>query len=78
MISEIYDALISAGAAESRSRKAAEVLTNTDARFGQMDSRFPSMDLKLTSMAGDIALLKRMGGVVIAFNVAIVLKLFVH
>src|SRR3954453_4663712 len=47
MISEVYDALISAGAAEDKARKAAETLANYDSRFSRIDGAILKLDSKL-------------------------------
>lgn len=59
MISEVYDALISAGAPDDKARKAAEAIAAYDNRFGQIDN-------KLTRIEGELNLLKWMVGAVIA------------
>jgi len=71
MISEVYDAFMSAGADERRSRKAAEVVAKADAKFS-------AVDLKLASIPGELVLQRWMLGVVLAFLFATVVKLFVH
>src|SRR4051812_50125131 len=47
MISEVYDALISAGAPEDKARKAAETLANYDNRFSRIDGAVLKLDSKL-------------------------------
>ena len=64
MISEIYDALTAAGAPEEKARKAAEALAKNDDRLGKIEA--------------DMLLLKWMMGFVLAFQVAISAKLFIH
>jgi hypothetical protein len=71
MISEVYDALISAGAPEDKARKAAETLANTDNRFSRIDGAV----LKLES---ELVLVKWMVGFGIAMNVAILTRSFFH
>ena len=71
MISELYGALISAGAPEDKARKAAETLANTDNRFSRLDGAV----LKLES---ELVLVKWMVGFGIAMNVAILSRLFFH
>jgi hypothetical protein len=71
MISEVYDALIAAGAPEDKARKAAETLANTDNRFSRIDGAV----LKLES---ELVLVKWMVGFGIAMNVAILTRLFFH
>jgi hypothetical protein len=64
MISEVYDALVSAGAPEEKARKAAESLTKNDDRLAKIE--------------GELLVIKWMMGFVLAFQVAIVAKLFLH
>ena len=71
MISEVYDALISAGAAEDKARKAAETLANYDNRFSRVDGAI----LKVES---ELVLVKWMVGFAIALNVAILTRSFLH
>ena len=71
MISEVYDALISAGAPEDKARKAAETLANYDNGFSRIDGAV----LKLES---ELVLVKWMVGFGIAMNVAILTRLFFH
>ncbi len=71
MISEVYDAFMSAGADELRSRKAAEAVA-------QADLKFAAVDLKLASISGELVLQRWMLGVVLALLFAIVVKLFVR
>jgi hypothetical protein len=62
MISEVYDALLAAGAPEDKARKAAEVLANYDTRFTKIET--------------DLAVLKWMVGFHLAISVAILFKVF--
>jgi phosphate uptake regulator len=62
MISEVYDALLAAGAPEEKARKAAEVLAAYDSRFAHIER--------------DLTLLKWQGGVTLAFLIAMFWKLF--
>jgi hypothetical protein len=64
MISEVYDALVSAGAPEEKARKAAESLTKNDDRLAKIE--------------GELLVIKWMMGFVLAFQVAIFAKLFLH
>jgi hypothetical protein len=64
MISEVYDAFISAGAPEDKARKAAEALADYENRFTKIDS--------------ELVILKWMVGFAVALNVAILVRLFVH
>jgi hypothetical protein len=93
MISEVYDALISAGAAEDKARKAAETLANYDNRFSRIDgavlkleSKLDGAVLKLESkldgavlkLEAELVLMKWMVGFAIALNVAILTRSFFH
>jgi len=62
MISEIYDALLSAGADEAKARKAAEAIAEHEKRFDHIDN--------------ELLLLKWMMGVMLAGTVSLVLKAF--
>jgi len=62
MISEIYDALLSAGADEAKARKAAEAIAEHEKRFDHIDN--------------ELLLLKWMMGVMLAGTVPLVLKAF--
>ena len=64
MVSEIYDALVAAGAPEDKARKAAEALTKNEDRLAKIE--------------GELLLIKWMMGFVLAFQVGIFAKLFMH
>jgi hypothetical protein len=88
MIAELYDALIAAGSPEDKARKAAEAMAGFDAyeqRFGRVEADIG--DLKrdvaglkqdMTEVKRDLFLLKWMMGFVLAFQVAIFIRLFLH
>jgi hypothetical protein len=61
MISEVYDAFISAGANEDKSRKAAEALTVYENRFAKME--------------GELLVLKWMSGFTLAAVMAVLFLL---
>src|SRR3954470_22109700 len=63
MISEVYDALMEAGASQEKARKAAEALANYESRFSKIDA--------------DLLLLKWMTGFVFAGVSGLVIKAFV-
>jgi hypothetical protein len=69
MISEVYDALIAAGAPEDKARKAAETLAN-------YDNRFSRIDVAVLKVESELVLLKWMVAFGIAMNVAILTRLF--
>ena len=62
MISEVYDALLEAGASQEKARKAAEALANYEMRFSRIDA--------------DLLLLKWMTGFMLAGVTGLVLKAF--
>jgi hypothetical protein len=57
MITEVYDALLNAGAEESKARKAAEVLANYEDRFAKVDVRMERFEGKLTLAQWQLAVL---------------------
>jgi hypothetical protein len=63
MISEVYDALVAAGAPEDKARKAAEAVANYENRLGKFES--------------ELTLIKWMIGFNIAVSVAVLARLFV-
>ena len=71
MISEVYDALIAAGAPADKARKAAETLANYDNRFSRIDG-------EVLKVQAELLLLKWMVGFAIALNVAILTRSFFH
>jgi len=62
MISEVYDALMEAGASQEKARKAAEALANYESRFSKIDA--------------DLLLLKWMTGFVFAGVSGLIIKTF--
>jgi hypothetical protein len=64
MVTELYDALIAAGAPEDKARKAAEAVADYDRQFADI--------------RGDLKLLKWMATANFAGVVAIILKLFIR
>jgi hypothetical protein len=71
MISEVYDALLAAGAPEDKARKAAEVLASYDDRFSRIES-------ELVRIQSELNLLKWMVGAAIALNVTILARLLLQ
>ncbi len=63
MISELYDALISAGADDSKAREAAKAVADYEARFNTIESELKLHRWMLTLL--------------IALNITILFKLFV-
>lgn len=68
MISEVYDAFIAAGAPEDKARRAAEALASYDNRFSRIES-------ELVKVQSELALLRWIGGAILALNVAILARL---
>jgi hypothetical protein len=62
MISEVYDALLEAGASPEKARKAAEALANDESRFSRIDA--------------DLLLLKWMTGFIFAGVSGLILKAY--
>lgn len=54
MISEVYDALLEAGASEEKARKAAEAVAAYDQRFGTLETRLAGLDGKLETLRADL------------------------
>ena len=62
MVSEVYDALLEAGASQDKARKAAEAVANYETRFNKLEQ--------------DLLVVKWMLGFLIAGVAALVLKAF--
>ncbi len=88
MIAELYDALIAAGSPEDKARKAAEAMTASEGfepRFLRIESDISELKRDLSELKQDVAELKRdallmkwMLGFVLAFQIAIFVKLLLH
>jgi hypothetical protein len=63
MIAEVYDAFVSARADEAKARRAAEVLTEFDSRFPDIDKRFDHVERRIdllgVKLRAEISVLKR-------------------
>lgn len=68
MISEVYDALVEAGASEEKARKAAEAVAAYDQRFAGIETR-------LVELSGRVALLQWMLGTNIVLTLGVLWKL---
>jgi hypothetical protein len=68
MISEVYDALLEAGASEEKARKAAEAVA-------QYDQRFASLEQKIVQLDGRMSLLHWMVGTNIVLTLGCLWKL---
>jgi hypothetical protein len=88
MIAELYDALIAAGSPEDKARKAAEAMAGLDAyepRFARVETDIAEVKRDVAGLKQDMAevkrdlfLLKWMMGFLLAFQIAIFIKLFLH
>jgi len=73
MISEVYDALKDAGAAEEKARAAAEVLSNYESRFTKIESDLAAFRAEVR---GEFTLLRWMVGFLLAIGVTLLFKAF--
>jgi hypothetical protein len=88
LIAELYDALLAAGSPDDKARKAAEAMAGFDAyepRFVRVEADIAELkrdvaEIKrdVAALKGDNLLIKWMLGFVLAFQIAIVIKLFLH
>jgi hypothetical protein len=69
MISELYDALISAGAEEEKARKAAETVA-------AYENRFASIETKLVEIQGSLRLLQWMLALLVGGVGSLIIKAF--
>ena len=68
MISEVYDALLEAGASEEKARKAAEAVAAYDQRFAALETRLVQLD-------GRVALVQWMVGTNLVLTLGVLWKL---
>ena len=88
MVAELYDALLAAGSPEEKARKAAETMAGYEAdeqRLAHIESDISDLKRGLAELKRDVAELKRdslltkwMLGFVLAFQLALLIKLFLH
>lgn len=52
MLSELYDALLDAGASEEKARKAAEAVAVVDTRFAALEGRMTQLEGRMTALEG--------------------------
>jgi len=67
MISEVYDALLEAGASEEKARKAAEAVAAYDQRFAVLETR-------IVELAGRVGLIQWMLGTNIILTLGVLWK----
>ena len=58
MLSELYDALLDAGASEEKARKAAEAAAVVDTRFAALETRMTQLDGRMTALEGRMQVLE--------------------
>ena len=79
MVSEVYDALLEAGASQDKARRAAEAVAGYEARSNQLEQGTATQlgDLKreVVAQRGELNLLKWMVGTNMALTVAVLAKL---
>ena len=68
MISEVYDALLEAGASEEKARKAAEAVAAYDQRFAVLETR-------IVELGGRVALVQWMVGTNIVLTLGVLWEL---
>ncbi len=68
MISEVYDALLEAGASEEKARKAAEAVA-------AYDQRFATLEMRMVELGGRVALVQWMVGTNIVLTLGVLWKL---
>jgi len=88
MVAELYDALIAAGSPEDKARKAAEAMAGLEAQeqrlgrieadIGELKREVVELGRRMSGAERDLLLLKWMVGFVLAFQVAVFAKLFLH
>lgn len=64
MVSEVYDALLAAGAPEDKARRAAEAIAAYETRFSKIEN--------------ELGILKWMVGFNLAVSVAVMARVFLH
>lgn len=57
MVSEVYDALLEAGASDEKSRAAAQAIADYDQRFNRIDAELKLHRLMLTLVLGGVVVL---------------------
>jgi hypothetical protein len=73
MLSELYDALLEAGASEEKARKAAEAAAVVDTRFTALEGRMTTLDARMTALEGRMTTLT--WGIGIGFSLVMALLL---
>jgi hypothetical protein len=78
MSSELYDALLDAGASEEKSRKAAEAVAQQENRFASLEQRMVTVEGKIDTLRaelrGELAWIKWMLGTVIVLVLGVLWK----
>jgi hypothetical protein len=69
MVTEVYDALLAAGAPEDKAIRAAQALAG-------YDNRFNKVDVEIAKVQADLKLVQWMVGLAVAGTVALITKTF--
>jgi len=73
MLSELYDALLDAGASEEKARKAAEAAAVVDTRFAALEGRMTALEARMTALEGRMTTLT--WGIGVGFSLVMALLL---
>lgn len=73
MLSEVYDALLEAGATQEKARKAAEAVAGYENRFAKIEAK---LDTEFTAVRGELNLLKWMVGLMLGGVFVLILRAF--
>ena len=73
---QILDALRAINVPEDKARAAAISVTEYEPKIQALDARIQAIDLKITVLEGKVTLVQWMLGVVLAMQIAVIVKLF--
>lgn len=77
----LYDALVAAGSPDDKARKAAEAMAGFDTygqRLDKIEADVSELKRDVADLKRDVFVMKWMLGFLLAFQIAIVIKLFIH
>lgn len=74
MISEVYDALLDAGASEEKARRAAETLASYDSEFHRIDMRLERIEGRIRLLQWQVAAIFALIGVLTVPTLWLVLR----
>jgi hypothetical protein len=71
MITEVYDALLEAGASQEKARKAAEAIAGYETRFATLEMRLERMDGRITMLSWmvGVAITLGLGNLFLSFQI---------